>query len=85
MDEETTKIGEMWRIINKIEGYLDVDFYNPKLLSTCFWGEKKCRQLHVNNILNLQVGLTNLMFLPTSNTTAPQQELLIASKNVIEY
>jgi hypothetical protein len=25
------------------------------------------------------------MFLPTSNTTAPQQELLIASKNVIEY
>jgi hypothetical protein len=26
MDEETTQIGEMWRIINKIEGYLDIDF-----------------------------------------------------------
>jgi hypothetical protein len=35
---------------------------------------------HVNKITNLQVGLTNLMFLPTSNATAPQQELLIASK-----
>jgi hypothetical protein len=32
--------------------------------------------------MHLQVGLTNLMFLPTSNTAAPQQELLIASKDI---
>jgi hypothetical protein len=26
MDEEATQSGEMWRIINKIEGYIDIDF-----------------------------------------------------------
>jgi hypothetical protein len=35
---------------------------------------------HMIEFLNLQVELTNLMFLPTSNATASQQELLIASK-----
>lgn len=30
-------------------------------------------------IFNIQIGLTNLMFLPTSNSTASQNELLIAS------
>lgn len=46
--------------------------------------EEKCCQSHVNKISHLQVGLTNLMFLPTSNATASQQEMLIASKDVNE-
>lgn len=75
----------MWRIVNKIEGYLDIDFTTLmiKYLFIWFWGERNISS-NVHKIMYLQVGLTNLMFLPTSNTTAPQQELLIASKDVNE-
>ncbi|KDR13661.1 26S proteasome non-ATPase regulatory subunit 8 [Zootermopsis nevadensis] len=40
---------------------------------------EKCGDL----LKKLKVGLTNLMFLPTSNATAPQQELLIA-RDILE-
>ncbi|PSN32765.1 26S proteasome non-ATPase regulatory subunit 8 [Blattella germanica] len=40
---------------------------------------EKCGEL----LAQLKVGLTNLMFLPTSNATAPQQELLIA-RDILE-
>lgn len=46
----------------------------------CFEMKDNFFHYQADRIWYLQVGLTSLMFLPTSNATAPQQELLIASK-----